>query len=201
MSNTVLLIATALLAGSNSSPASPTAQAEDKHPVVVFDTSFGPITMELDAEKAPITVANFLKYVDSGFYDDLVFHRVIPGFMIQGGGMDANMKEKEEGKRAPIKNESSNGLSNVRGSIAMARTNDPNSATCQFYINLVDNGRESKGRNSLDTLGGGYTVFGKVTEGLEVIDKIAAVDTGTRGIHRDVPIKPVLIKSARRKKA
>ena len=115
------------------------AQGDDKHPVVVLDTSFGPITIELDQEKAPITAANFLKYVDDGFYDNLIFHRVIPRFMIQGGGFDANMQEKSEGQKGKIKNESGNGLSNVRGTIAMARTPDPNSAQNQFFINLVDN--------------------------------------------------------------
>jgi len=193
MSNVLLLIAVALGVGQSGSLAAVTTQAEDKHPVVVLDTSFGPITLELDREKAPITVENFLKYVDSGFYDNLIFHRVIPGFMIQGGGMDEKMNEKVEGRRAAIKNESGNGLSNVRGSIAMARTNDPNSATCQFFIDLVN-------KKELDTYGGGYAVFGKVTEGLvDVVDKIAKVDTGTRGVHRDVPIKPIVIKSARRK--
>ncbi len=159
---------------------------------MILDTSFGPISIELDPEKAPLTVENFLKYVDSGFYDNLIFHRVIPRFMVQGGGLDVDMKEKQEGKRASIKNESGNGLTNVKGSIAMARTNDPNSATCQFFINLVDNPR-------LDTFGGGYTVFGKVANGFDVVEKIAAVDTGNRGVHQNVPIKPVVIKSARRK--
>jgi len=179
--------------GSSRSLAAVTTQADDKNPVVILDTSFGPITLELDRQRAPITVENFLKYVDAGFYDNLTFHRVIPRFMIQGGGMDANLKEKDEGKRAPIKNESGNGLGNVRGTIAMARTNDPNSATCQFFINLANNSR-------LDEFGGGYAVFGKVTDGLEdVVDKIAKVDTGSRGVHQDVPIKPIVIKSARRK--
>jgi cyclophilin family peptidyl-prolyl cis-trans isomerase len=192
MSHILLLTVFALGVDQNGSLSAATTQTEDKHPVVVLDTSFGPITLELDREKAPITVENFLRYVDSGFYDNLIFHRVIPRFMIQGGGMDGELKEKEDGKRGGIKNESGNGLSNVRGSIAMARTNDPNSATCQFFINLVDN-------NRLDTAGGGYTVFGKVSDGLDVVDKIAKVDTGTRGIHQDVPIKPIVIKSARRK--
>jgi peptidyl-prolyl cis-trans isomerase A (cyclophilin A) len=184
------VVAAALLAHSTVSFAAPPTQADEKHPVVVLDTSFGPISIELDAERAPISAENFLKYVDSGFYDNLIFHRVIPKFMIQGGGMDADMKEKDDGKRAPIRNESGNGLSNKRGSIAMARTQDPNSATCQFYINLKDN-------DFLDT--NRYAVFGKVVDGLDVVDKIAAVDTGSRGIHRDVPIKPVMIKSAKRK--
>jgi cyclophilin family peptidyl-prolyl cis-trans isomerase len=192
MSAVLLWSALALPVGSNGSFAASAAQAEDKHPIVVLDTSLGPITLELDREKAPITVENFLKYVDSGFYNNLVFHRVIPRFMIQGGGMDEKLNEKEDGKRAPIKNESNNGLSNAPGTIAMARTNDPNSATCQFFINLENNSR-------LDTFGGGYTVFGKVTDGFDVVQKIAKVDTGTRGIHQNVPIKPVVIKSAMRK--
>jgi peptidyl-prolyl cis-trans isomerase A (cyclophilin A) len=182
----------ALFAAFGVSFAAATSQADDKHPVVVLDTSFGPITIELDAEKAPITVENFLKYVDAGFYDNLVFHRVIPRFMIQGGGMDADMNEKREGMRAPIKNESKNALSNLKGTIAMARTADPDSATCQFYINLVDN-------RFLDTRGGGYTAFGKVIDGFDIVEKIAAVDTGNRPPHQNVPIKPVVIKSAKRK--
>src|SRR5262249_26270881 len=120
-------------------------------PVVVLDTTSGPITLQLDRARAPITVDNFLKYVDSGFFDGLVFHRVIPDFMIQGGGMNEQLQEKTEGARPPIVNESSNGLSNRRGTIAMARTNDPNSATSQFFINLVDNA-------NLDRYGGGYAV-------------------------------------------
>jgi cyclophilin family peptidyl-prolyl cis-trans isomerase len=192
MSKILLLTALALGAGHTASLTTVPTQTEDKHPIVVLDTSLGPITLELDAEKAPITVENFLKYVDAGFYDNLIFHRVIPRFMIQGGGMDENMNEKEQGRRAPIKNESENGLSNVRGSIAMARTRDPNSATCQFFIDLVD-------KKELDTAGGGYAVFGKVSDGMDVVDKIAKVDTGNRGVHQNVPIKPVVIKSARRK--
>src|SRR5262245_13880197 len=116
-------------------------QAGDTHPVVILDTSAGQITLELDAEKAPITVENFLKYVDDKFYDGLIFHRVIPRFMIQGGGFDAQVRQKRDGVRAPIRNESGNGLSNTRGTIAMARTDDPNSATCQFFINHADNNR------------------------------------------------------------
>jgi cyclophilin family peptidyl-prolyl cis-trans isomerase len=173
---------------------SATAQADDKHPVVVLDTSMGEITIELDPEKAPRTVENFLKYVDDKFYDNLIFHRVIPTFMIQGGGFDAQLNEKREGKRAPIPLEAHNGLSNVRGTIAMARTGDPNSATSQFFINRVDNGR-------LDDLGGGYAVFGKVIGGIDVVDKIAKVRTEVRvpRVHDHVPVEPVVIKSARRK--
>jgi peptidyl-prolyl cis-trans isomerase A (cyclophilin A) len=174
------------------------SQADDKHPVVVIATSMGEITVELDAEKAPITVENFLKYVDAKFYDSLVFHRIMRGFMIQGGGLDARLNEKRDGQRASIQNESSNKLSNARGTIAMARTGDPNSATNQFYIN--------HGRNNayLDTAGGGYTVFGKVIDGMDVVDKIANVETtvkvgGDGNRMPNVPVQPVTIKSVRRK--
>ncbi len=190
MRNVLLLVAVVLGVSRSSSLAAVTTQAEDKHAVVVLDTSFGPITLELDGEKAPISVENFLKYVDAGFYDNLIFHRVIPDFMIQGGGMDAEMKEKRQGVRAAIRNESGNGLSNKRGTIAMARTQDPNSATCQFYINLKNNDFLDRNR---------YAVFGKVIDGMDVVDKIAKVDTGSRGGHENVPIKPIVIKSARRK--
>jgi cyclophilin family peptidyl-prolyl cis-trans isomerase len=169
------------------------AAADDKAtPVIVLDTSVGPITVELDRTKAPITVDNFLKYVDSGFYNGLVFHRVIPGFMIQGGGMSDKLDEKTEGALPPIQNESRNGLSNLRGTIAMARTADPHSATSQFFINLADN-------KNLDSYGGGYTVFGKVVDGMKVVDEIAKAPTGRQGPHEDVPLKPITIKSARRK--
>ena len=175
-------------------------QDSTQKPVVVLDTSLGAITLELYPDKAPITVENFLKYVDEGFYDNdrrdalspLIFHRVMPGFMVQGGGMTDQMVEKSVGKHRPIKNESSNGLSNDRGTVAMARTADPNSATCQFFINHVDN-------PNLNTYGGGYTVFGKVIDGIDVVDKIAKVPTTTRGPHENVPLKPVYIKSAKRK--
>jgi peptidyl-prolyl cis-trans isomerase A (cyclophilin A) len=161
--------------------------------LVEFDTTLGPIVLELDQARAPVTTDNFLRYVDEGFYKDLVFHRVIPGFMIQGGGMTDGMVEKPT--HAPIPNEASNGLSNKRGTIAMARTSDPNSATAQFFINLVDNGR------GLDPRPGsaGYTVFGKVVSGMDVVDAIAKVPTGSNGPHDDVPLKPVYIKSAKRK--
>jgi cyclophilin family peptidyl-prolyl cis-trans isomerase len=168
------------------------AQGDDKHPVVVLDTSLGAVTLELDREKAPITVDNFVKYVESGFYDNLIFHRVMSNFMIQGGGFDEQMKEKTGGQRGTIKNESSNGLSNKRGTIAMARRNDPDSAQNQFFINVVDN-------EGLDRRGGGYTVFGKVTDGMDVVDKIRNVRTTVRGGHENVPIENVVIKTARLK--
>jgi peptidyl-prolyl cis-trans isomerase A (cyclophilin A) len=169
--------------------------APDDNPVVVLETSKGPITIELDRQRAPITVENFLKYVDEGFFDGLVFHRVIPDFMIQGGGMDDKLNEKTKGIHAQIKNEASNGLSNKRGTIAMARTSNPDSASSQFFINLVDNAR------SLDPRTGsaGYAVFGKVTAGMEAVDAIATVSTAQRGPHGDVPTTPVYINSAKRK--
>jgi peptidyl-prolyl cis-trans isomerase A (cyclophilin A) len=154
-------------------------------------TSQGDIVVELDAAKAPKTVENFLAYVKAGHYDGTVFHRVIPSFMIQGGGMDAAMKEKPT--RAPIALESRNGLNNVRGTIAMARTMDPNSATAQFFINTKDNAFLDPA-NSRD--GNGYAVFGKVVDGMDVVDKIRAVPTSSRGMHQDVPVEPVLIKKA-----
>ena len=160
-------------------------------PKILMETSLGDITLELDADEAPQTVANFLRYVDEGFYAGTVFHRVIGGFMIQGGGFTADLERKET--HGAIKNEADNGLKNRRGSIAMARTSQPNSATSQFFINLVDNGfldfRERTRR------GWGYAVFGKVTDGMEVVDKIAKLSTATRpnGM-RDVPIEPPVIK-------
>lgn len=158
---------------------------------VKLTTSAGDIVIELDAQKAPKTVDNFLQYVRAGHYNGTVFHRVIPTFMIQGGGMDAKMNEKPT--RAPIVLESRNGLSNVRGAVAMARTSDPNSATAQFFINVVDNQRLDAA-NSPD--GNGYAVFGKVVEGLDVVDKIKDVPTGNRGMHANVPTMPVTIQKA-----
>jgi peptidyl-prolyl cis-trans isomerase A (cyclophilin A) len=163
----------------------PDPKPEGGPTVVVLETSLGNIEIELDAEKAPISTENFLAYVDSGHYDGTVFHRVIQGFMIQGGGFDAAMAQKAT--RGPIKNESGNGLSNQRGTIAMARTNDPNSATAQFFINTVDNDFLNKPP--------GYAVFGKVTSGMDVADRIAGVKTGAQ----DVPVEPVVIKKATRK--
>ncbi len=150
-------------------------------------TSLGDIVIELDAEKAPKSTDNFLKYVKAGHYDGLIFHRVIETFMIQGGGMKADMSEKPT--RPPIPLESGNGLSNLRGTVAMARTSNPNSATAQFFINVVDNTR-------LDTAGGGYAVFGKVVEGMDVVDQIRVVPVEGRGPHQNVPVKPVIIRKA-----
>jgi cyclophilin family peptidyl-prolyl cis-trans isomerase len=159
-----------------------------KNPVVVIDTSMGAIKVELDDGHAPITVKNFLDYVDDKFYDNTIFHRVIGDFMIQGGGFEPGLKQKKT--RAPIKNESPNGLSNTRGTIAMARTQALDSATAQFYINVEDNsGKLDEPR---------YCVFGKVIEGMDVVDKIRKVETGRVGPMGDVPAKDVIIKSIRR---
>jgi peptidyl-prolyl cis-trans isomerase A (cyclophilin A) len=156
---------------------------------VKISTSMGDITIALDKAKAPITVENFMKYVKDGHYTGTVFHRVIKDFMIQGGGMNAEMVEKP--MRAPIELESGNGLTNTRGTIAMARTNVPNSATAQFFINTKDNAMLDKA-NSRD--GNGYAVFGKVVGGMDVVDKIRAVETTQKGPHRDVPAAPITIK-------
>ena len=167
------------------------AQAGAAGAVVVVKTSLGEIRIELDKGKAPASVENFLGYVGQKHYDGTVFHRVIDGFMIQGGGFTADMVKKPTGP--PVKNEAQNGLRNVRGSIAMARTADPNSATCQFFINVADN----PGLDYPKPDGHGYTVFGRVTAGMDVVDKIKAVATGEKGGMRDVPVTPVVIESVR----
>ena len=162
------------------------------NPKVKIETSHGDIVLLLDAQAAPESVANFVLYVEDGFYNGTVFHRVIKDFMIQGGGFEQGMKKKDT--RSPIKNEANNGLKNVRGSIAMARTNDPHSATAQFFINTVDNDfLNHSGQNSR---GWGYAVFGKVISGMETVDKIRGVQTGTAGMFRDVPVQPVTINKA-----
>lgn len=158
---------------------------------VRMDTSLGEIVIQLDAAKAPKSTANFIDYVKSGHYDGTVFHRVIPNFMIQGGGMNADMQEKAT--RAPIPLESKNGLNNVRGSVAMARTSNPNSATAQFFINIKDNAFLDAA-NSPD--GNGYAVFGKVIAGMDVVDKIWAVPTSSKGPFQNVPVTPVIIRKA-----
>ena len=162
-------------------------------PVVQFDTTHGAIVIELNAEKAPVTVANFIDYVESGHYDGTIFHRVIDGFMIQGGGMDADMNEKRTG--TPIKNEADNGLKNDIGTIAMARTQDPHSATAQFFINVKNN--DFLNYSSPTPQGWGYAVFGKVTDGMDVINQIKGVATGRYGYHSDVPSTPIVINSAK----
>lgn len=159
--------------------------------MIKMNTNKGTIVLELDAEKAPITVDNFMQYAKDGFYDGTIFHRVIDGFMIQGGGMEPGMNEKQT--NAPIKNEADNGLKNDRGTIAMARTPDPDSASSQFFINVKDN--EFLNYRSPTADGWGYCVFGKVVEGLDVVDEIKGVATGSAGFHQDVPTEDVIIES------
>jgi peptidyl-prolyl cis-trans isomerase A (cyclophilin A) len=187
----ILLTAALLLAQAAATPASPVpSPPAPTGPVVALETSLGRIRIALDQEKAPISTANFVKYARSGHYGGTVFHRVIPRFMIQGGGMTPEMKEKPTSP--PIRNEGRNGVRNTRGTVAMARTNDPNSATAQFFINLKDNPFLDFGIQ-----GAGYAVFGQVIEGMDVVDQIAAVPTRTAGPYENVPVTPVLIKSAR----
>ncbi|MCD4825421.1 MAG: peptidyl-prolyl cis-trans isomerase [Phycisphaerae bacterium] len=163
--------------------------------VVVMETSMGTVEIELDAANAPKTVANILAYVDEGFYDGTIYHRVIPEFMIQGGGFAADMQQKIT--RDPVGNEAANGLKNKRGTLAMARTNDPHSASSQFFINHKDNDFLDFRAATAD--GYGYCVFGQVIDGMDVVDEIAQVATGQSGPHSDVPQEPVVIKSVRRK--
>ena len=173
-----------------------------ENPKVLLETNHGDITVELNQQKAPITVKNFISYVEKKFYDNTIFHRIIDGFMIQGGGFSNDEMPAQKKPDAPIKNEGKkSGLSNIRGSIAMARTNDPHSATSQFFINVVDNKNLDPGGFSAD----GYAVFGKVIKGMDVVDKIKSVKTGSTplktlggvGAMRDVPVKKVIIKSAK----
>ena len=159
---------------------------------VTLTTNYGDITIRLFSEEAPKTVANFIHYVDSGFYDNTIFHRVIDGFMVQGGGFKPGMEQKET--EAPIKNEANNGLSNKRGTLAMARTNDPHSATAQFFINVKDN--DFLDFQSESAHGWGYCVFAEVVEGMDVVDKIKDVKTSTSGFHADVPVEDVVIEKA-----
>jgi peptidyl-prolyl cis-trans isomerase A (cyclophilin A) len=185
--STFLRVVASFVLGASFAWAQPVKAAD---PVVVFKTSVGTIEIQLDPKNAPITTANFLAYVNKKFYDGTIFHRVIPGFVDQGGGFTADMQQKQTD--APIKNEATNGLHNVRGSISMARTNDPDSATSQFFLNLVDNS------SKLDPGGvspEGYAVFGKIIKGLDVMDKIAAIPTGPG----DVPQTQIVILTARRK--
>jgi peptidyl-prolyl cis-trans isomerase B (cyclophilin B) len=166
--------------------------ADQTNPRVLLGTSKGDVTLELYPLKAPATSKNFLGYVESGFFDETIFHRVIPGFMIQGGGFTADMRQKAT--ECSINNEATNGLTNARGTIAMARTANPHSATCQFFINLADN--DFLNHSSPTPNGWGYAVFGKVVEGMEVVDAIAQVRTGNSGPHSDVPLEPVVISKA-----
>ncbi len=157
--------------------------------MITLHTNFGDITIELDLDKAPITAANFEQYARDGFYDDTIFHRVIDGFMVQGGGFDANMEQKET--RETIVNEADNGLKNDCYTLAMARTMDPDSASAQFFINIKDN--DFLNHSAKTTQGWGYCVFAKVTLGTDIVDKIKAVPTGSNGFHQDVPNEPVII--------
>jgi peptidyl-prolyl cis-trans isomerase A (cyclophilin A) len=159
--------------------------------MIRFETTLGNFTIEFFEKEAPVTVANFLEYIDDGFFDGTIFHRIVPGFVIQGGGFTADMTAKKT--RAAIKNEADNGLKNERGSLSMARTSDINSATSQFFVNLKDNDFLDHKRGNF-----GYAVFARVTEGLDVIDKIAAVKTGRRGHYADVPTQAVVMTSVRR---
>ena len=160
--------------------------------MIKFSTNKGDISIELDFESAPNTAANFQQYVEEGFYDGKIFHRVIDGFMIQGGGFDPDMQESET--RAPIENEADNGLKNTIGTLAMARTQDPHSASAQFFINVNDN--DFLNHSGKNTQGWGYAVFGKVVEGMDVVDEIKKVATGSNGMHQDVPSEAIVIESA-----
>jgi cyclophilin family peptidyl-prolyl cis-trans isomerase len=159
--------------------------------MVVLETTKGNVTIELFAEQAPASVENFLAYVDAGHFDGTIFHRVIPGFMVQGGGFTEDMQQKPT--RDPIKNEADNGLKNERGTLAMARTSDIHSATSQFFVNVADNAFLDHGGRDF-----GYAVFGRVAEGMDVVDDIVGVATGGKGGHQDVPLEPVVIRSAKR---
>ena len=162
--------------------------------MIRFETSLGDFTVELFEKEAPLSVANFLEYIDSGFFDGTIFHRIVPGFVIQGGGFTEDMTQKRT--NPPVKNEADNGLKNSRGTLSMARTNDINSATSQFFVNLKDNDFLDHTRGNF-----GYAVFAKVTAGMDVIDKIAAVETGRKRGFDDVPVEAVIMKSVRREKA
>jgi cyclophilin family peptidyl-prolyl cis-trans isomerase len=159
--------------------------------MIRFETTLGDFTVEFYEKQAPLSVANFLRYVDDGFFDSTIFHRIVPGFVIQGGGFTEDMTQKKT--HPPVKNEADNGLKNARGSLSMARTNDINSATSQFFVNLKDNDFLDHSRGNF-----GYAVFARVTKGMDVIDKIAAVETGRKRGFDDVPVEPVIMKSVRR---
>jgi peptidyl-prolyl cis-trans isomerase B (cyclophilin B) len=192
--NVSLICLACLLAivGSASGATQGKAPQPPAHPQVLLETSKGNITLELYPDKAPKTVENFLQYVKSGFYNGTIFHRVIPSFMIQGGGFTTDMTQKPT--KGPVKNEADNRLSNERGTIAMARTGDPDSATAQFFINHKDNA--SLNFTAKNAAGWGYTVFGKVVEGMDVVDAIAQVPTGSKGMYENVPSQPVVLKKA-----
>ena len=165
------------------------------HPIVLLETTMGPIKIELDMKNAPNSSENFLAYVDDGYFVGTTFHRIIPNFMVQGGGITEDMHDKPS-KHAPIKNEANNGIKNDRGTLAMARTGDPHSATSQFFINLVDNAFLNFTSESQQ--GWGYAVFGKVVDGMDVVDAMAKVATGNKGGHQNVPLEPITITAASR---
>jgi peptidyl-prolyl cis-trans isomerase B (cyclophilin B) len=192
MKNALPLAAFAVAACLVTAPLTAASETTMTQPRVQLQTSHGTIVLALDAAKAPKTVENFLAYVRSGFYDGTIFHRVIPGFMIQGGGFDVEMDQKPT--EAPIVNEADNGLTNRRGTIAMARTGNPHSATAQFFVNLVDN--KPLDHTGKSQQGWGYTVFGEVVEGMDVVDRIAGVKTGYKMPHQNVPLEPVVIEKA-----
>lgn len=173
----------------------PMNEATTENTKVLFETTMGNITIELDMQNAPNTGANFLAYVDDGYFVDTIFHRVIPNFMVQGGGITADMSDKPS-RHAPIENEANNGLKNDRGTLAMARTGDPHSATSQFFINHADNAFLNFTSESMQ--GWGYAVFGKVTEGMDVVDEIAKVQTGDKGGHQNVPLETITITAVSR---
>jgi cyclophilin family peptidyl-prolyl cis-trans isomerase len=188
---TTVLAATARAADEKA----PADTAKEKgNPMVILSTSMGDIKVELFADKAPGTVQNFLEYTKAGYYDGTIFHRVIPGFMVQGGGLTPDMQDKTAGRKPAIKNESSNGLKNDVGTLAMARTSAPDSATSQFFINVVNNDFLNK-EKSPDKVG--YAVFGKVVEGMDVVNKMVAAKTTNKGPHQNVPVDAIVIKSAR----
>ncbi|WP_041523579.1 peptidylprolyl isomerase [Gilvimarinus agarilyticus] len=159
--------------------------------MITLHTNYGDITLELDFDNAPKSAANFKQYAEDGFYNGTIFHRVIDGFMVQGGGMDENMEQKET--RAPIENEADNGLKNLAGTVAMARTNDPHSASSQFFINVQDN--DFLNHSGKNAQGWGYCVFAKVTDGMDVVNKIRTVKTGSKGFHQDVPVDTIVIEN------
>ena len=201
MKNTLLPLAVVLIAilslvsFSTIKGAQPMNDESANNPRVLLETTMGNITIELDMQNAPDTGANFLAYVDDGYFVDTIFHRVIPNFMVQGGGITADMRDKPS-KRAPIKNEANNGLKNERGTLAMARTGDPHSATSQFFINHNDN--TFLNFSSESPQGWGYAVFGRVIDGMDVVDEIARVQTGNSGGHQDVPVETITITGASR---
>ncbi len=185
-------LALCAVAATASAATSNSPEGNSMHPRVKLQTSHGDIVLELDREKAPVTVDNFISYVESGHYDGTVFHRVIPNFMIQGGGFEPGMNQKPT--QQPIENEANNGLKNDEYTVAMARTNDPHSATAQFFINVNNN--DFLNHTAPTPQGWGYAVFGKVVEGTEAVDKIKGVATGTKGFHQDVPKEDVVIEKA-----